>query len=220
MHLLETGGGLTPAELLKDLNETRDVKWTRPKDNNAPVDINAILKYMKAPGTAINLAFGGFDYDFAREANKQYTVRERDGLIYLWCQDGVDHGARIATARDLLAKAQTMLDEARGIEESAAATAHDVQDSIDRLTDYRAEARELEGHIKSLGLFKMKEKRPLKDRLETVNHAIARLEKRVGAIEARLTAAKQAVTDLEGTVETAKATYEKVKQDLIDSQKS
>ena len=95
-HLLETGGGLTLAEIEADLTATKGELWSPEPYSDGAIDAEAILEYLKAPGTAvkrINALLDEFDlmaYRLARRIdNERRVVFESNGKFFLWRQRGV-----------------------------------------------------------------------------------------------------------------------------------
>ena len=104
-HLLETGGGLTLAEIEADLTATKGELWSPEPYSDGAIDAEAILEYLKAPGTAvkrINALLDEFDltaYRLARRIdNERRVVFESNGKFFLWRQCGIDYGARLLHA--------------------------------------------------------------------------------------------------------------------------
>lgn len=72
-HLLETGGGLTLAEIEADLTATKGELWSPEPYSGGAIDAEAILEYLKAPGTAvkrINALLDEFDLTAYRLARR------------------------------------------------------------------------------------------------------------------------------------------------------
>lgn len=156
-HLLEVGGGLTVDEIAADAKAMEGKEWRNANADGSPIVINEVLRDMLAPGSNMKRmleAAGGYgivDYSLAREMDKQYVLKEKDGRYFLWCQDGIDWGAKLSIAKSKLESAQKDASQVGALKEKAKA----LQSQIDVLR------KELE----QLSFFKFSEKKQLKTKL-------------------------------------------------------
>ena len=102
--------------------------WFPDSNDDGSIDIDAVLGYMKAPGTATKRmlesagGFGIMDYSLASKMDRQqYTVTESDGKYFLWCQNGVDWGASFATVESSYTEAVEAAKRAKKEHDSACA---------------------------------------------------------------------------------------------------
>lgn len=166
-HLLEAGGGLTAAEITQDAKATKGKEWFPAEDDGSTIEFSAVLEHMLAPGTAMRRsleAAGGFgimDSGVTSEMNKQYVLKEQGNKYYLWCQDGVDWGAKLAIAKDKLEKAQ-----------KAASSVDQLEADITKL---EAELTAQKAELNSLGLFKFSEKKMLKNKIAATENKLSSL---------------------------------------------
>lgn len=157
-HLLETGGGLTADEIEADVKATEGKEWRNTDADESPIVISEVLRDMLAPGSNLKRtleAAGGFglvDYSLAREMDKQNVLKKKDGKYYLWCQDGIDWGAKLSTAKTKLEAAQKDAEQVDALKERT----QSIQSQIDNL----------KSELGQLGFFKFSEKKELKTRLD------------------------------------------------------
>lgn len=126
--------------------------------SDGAIDAEAILEYLKAPGTAvkrINALLDEFDltaYRLARRIdNERRVVFESNGKFFLWRQCGIDYGARLLHAEEAYNLAKSEFDS--------------IQQSPEELDALEAEAKSIQGQIDALGFFKFGEKKALKKKL-------------------------------------------------------
>ena len=157
-HLLETVGGLTLAEIEADLTATKGELWSSEPYSDGAIDAEAILEYLKAPGTAvkrINALLDEFDltaYRLARRIdNERRVVFESDGKFFLWRQRGIDYGARLLRAEEAYNLAKSEFDS--------------IQQSPEELDALEAEVKSIQEQIDALGFLKFGEKKALKKKL-------------------------------------------------------
>ena len=158
-HLLETGGGLTAAEIKKDTDATQGKEWVNTNTDGTAIVLSAVLEDMVAPGSSMKKmlesagGFGIMNFAVTSEMNKQNVLVKKGDKYFLWCQDGVDWGAKLATAKEQLERA----------EKSAS--------SVDRLeaevAKAEAEIASLKSELDGLGMFKFSEKKTLKSKIES-----------------------------------------------------
>ncbi len=166
MHLLETGGGLTANEIASDAKSTEGKEWRNTNADGTPEDINAVIRDMLAPGSNMKRmlesagGFGLVDYGLAQKMDEQYVLRQEEDRFFLWCQDGVDWGAKLASAKSALAAAE----KEAGWVDSLKSQVESSQDKV----------RQFEEELRDLGLFKFSEKKVVKTRLATAESELKR----------------------------------------------
>ena len=164
MHLLETGGGLTAAEIKQDVDSTKGKEWVDTSPDT-PLVISSVLEHMVSPGSAMKKmlesagGFGIMNFSVTSEMNKQNVLVKNGDKYFLWCQDGIDWGAKLATAKEQLERA----------EKSAS--------SVDRLeaevAKAEAEIASLKSELDGLGMFKFSEKKALKNKIESAEKVLS-----------------------------------------------
>lgn len=180
-HLLETGGGLTADEILRDARATEGKEWRNISNDGTPLDIYAVLAHMVAPGSAMKRilesagGFGIMDYSLAEKMDEQNVLTFEDGQYYLWCQDGIDWGARLSVAKSKLEAAQKKADSIESLK--------------GKISSHQEKLDELKKERSALGFFKFSEKKSLKKR-------IANEEKKLGSCKIELSSAEKARASL------------------------
>lgn len=212
-HLLETGGGLTPEELEEDLRATRGTKWKCQPNDDGRIDIGAILAYMEKPGSEIRRilaesgGFGIVDYSLQSKIDEQSTITRRDGKVFLWCQDGVDYGARLASCKKRQESASKQLEETQNElreAERAKGSLENLPSSIAQLEEKKSA---LDEELGGLGLFQMKEKRALKARIGELQSDIEGARAKLEEADARVSAARKKAAELEGEIKSLGKAY-------------
>lgn len=165
MHLLETGGGLTADEIKKDAEATKGKEWRDTNDDGSALVISAVLDDMVAPGASMKRmlesagGYGIMDYSLASKMNEQNVLVKRGNQYFLWCQDGIDWGAKLATAKEKLDKAQKSAVELDKREASIAKA--------------EAELASLRTELDGLGVFKFSEKKAVKTKIENAERSLS-----------------------------------------------
>lgn len=198
-HLLETGGGLTAREIEADAKATEGKEWRNTNTDGSPIVISEVLKDMIAPGSNMKRmleAAGGFgivDHSLAQEINKQYVLKETEGRYFLWCQDGIDWGARLSTAKSKLEAAQK---EASQI---------DILNTETKACEARISA--LKTDLGELGFFKFSEKKTLKNKLESEEQELRTIKAKLNSAEKALKFIPQLTKDYEESSDKCKKTF-------------
>lgn len=188
-HLLETGGGLTADEIAADAKATEGKEWRNASADGSPVVIREVLKDMLAPGSNMKRmleAAGGFgivDYSLAQEMNKQYVLKEKDGRYFLWCQDGIDWGAKLSMAKSKLEAAQKDAGQVDALKERAKS----IQSQIDAL----------QKELRQLGFLKFSEKKRLKMELNNEENVLSAITSKISRAESASNAIPRLMQDYE-----------------------
>lgn len=165
MHMLETGGGLTTGEIIADAKATEGKKWRNTNTDGTPIDINVVIDDMVAPGSSMKRmleAAGGFgiiDSSLASTINEQNVLVKNGDKYYLWCQDGIDFGAKLSTVKEKL--------------ESAKKSAESIDKIKGEITSNEEKVQALRTEMSGLGFFKFSEKKAIKDKLASAEKALA-----------------------------------------------
>ena len=150
---------------------------------------------------------GIVDYSLQRKIDDQATIVRRDGKVFLWCQDGIDYGARLAGCKQRQESASKSLEETQ----SELADAEKAQKDLKNLPSYIAGLEEkksaLVDEMKSLGLFQIKQKRALKSRIGELEANIKTEEERVEAANARVEAARKRASELKSEIKSLEKAY-------------
>lgn len=196
MYLLSTGGGLAKEQIESELERTIHKKW-KPVDPSDPsIDIDAILGHMISPERSYGrmMTSLGLSYDgtLARKMAEQKTVEERDGVYYLWCQQGFDHYARYGAKQREIAALEA-------IKSKGAQAQKDLKKVKNKLVALREE-------LDQLSFFSLSQKSKLKKDIKSA-------EREQQELEAQYQSGRKATAKLK----TAKAELEMIIDDLCQS---
>ena len=212
---------MTAAEIKADLVATKGKLWFPDSNDDGSIDIDAVLGYMKAPGTATKRmlesagGFGIMDYSLASKMDRQqYTVTESDGKYFLWCQNGVDWGASFATVESSYTEAVEAAKRAKKEHDSACAALEILSSFPEEVDALETEKKSLEARISSLGFFKGKEKKPLKARLAEVQAEISAKRKKLEEAKELAENSANALSVADKTAAGLKAKYETAKKEI------
>ena len=187
-HLLETGGGLTASEIEKDVIATKGKEWVDSNDGT-PLVISAVLDHMVAPGTHLRKTmesaggFGLIDFGIASQMDRQNVLVKNGDKYFLWCQDGVDFGAKLETAAKNLGAARKAIEEIDSLEAKVA--------------ESEADVASLRSELNGLGMFKFSEKKAVKSKIASAEQSLSELRRSLDGARK----AKEAVPSLEAAYE-------------------
>ena len=221
-HLLETGGGLTAAEIKADLVATRGIKWTPDSDDDGTVNIELVIEDMMAPGTSTKEMlescgiYGTVDYSLASQMDREQYILTKEGAKYfLWCQIGKDWGAVLVAAEHQYEQAQEKHTQATQDYESARKILDTLQQTFPEQIDaLETEAKSLEMQVGALSIFKAKQKKLLKKRLVEVKAEISSQEKQLNDASSLEKKTADDLADMEKYLSKAEKEYESAREKI------